>query len=132
MVRSAPRAAGGRHVSQRHDRVIRSRYYDESHLDGAPAIFPAEPLSAVGVPDTRCTLQVYVEDCTGCALCVEGLVVMPRGTEYERKMLVEQVELGTRREEGVRQGIERFRGRERISRCQLTRLQGCGHECRQT
>jgi pyruvate-ferredoxin/flavodoxin oxidoreductase len=55
--------------------VIRSRYYDQSHLDDAPATFPSAPLQAVGVPDTRYTLQVYVEDCTGCALCVEACPV---------------------------------------------------------
>ena len=29
------------------------------------------PLNAVGLPGSRYTLQVYVEDCTGCGLCVE-------------------------------------------------------------
>ncbi len=52
--------------------VIRSRYYDESRLDGAPAAFRWAPLDAVGLPDSRYTLQVYVEDCTGCGLCVEA------------------------------------------------------------
>ena len=52
--------------------VIRSRYYDRSHLDGAPDAFLSAPLDAVGLPDARYTLQVYVEDCTGCALCVEA------------------------------------------------------------
>ena len=28
-----------------------------------------------GCPDTRYTLQVYVEDCTGCGLCVEACPV---------------------------------------------------------
>jgi pyruvate-ferredoxin/flavodoxin oxidoreductase len=51
--------------------VIRSRYYDQSRLEGAPAAFQSAPLAARGLPDTRYTLQVYVEDCTGCALCVE-------------------------------------------------------------
>jgi pyruvate-ferredoxin/flavodoxin oxidoreductase len=55
--------------------VIRSRYYDESELDGAPATFPSAPLQAVGLPDARYTLQVYAEDCTGCALCVEACPV---------------------------------------------------------
>ena len=55
--------------------VIRSRYYDGSELDGAPAAFPSAPLQAVGLPDARYTLQVYVEDCTGCALCVEACPV---------------------------------------------------------
>ncbi len=52
--------------------VIRSRYYDQGRLGAAPAAFRSAPLDAVGLPDTRYTLQVYVEDCTGCALCVEA------------------------------------------------------------
>jgi pyruvate-ferredoxin/flavodoxin oxidoreductase len=55
--------------------VIRSRYYDSAQLDGAPDGFLSAPLDAVGLPDTRYTLQVYVEDCTGCALCVEACPV---------------------------------------------------------
>ncbi len=55
--------------------VIRSRYYDRSHLDGAPAGFQAAALDAVGMPDARYTLQVYVEDCTGCELCVQACPV---------------------------------------------------------
>jgi pyruvate-ferredoxin/flavodoxin oxidoreductase len=51
--------------------VIRTRQYDKSHLKGAPDGFRSAPLNAVGLPDTRYTLQVYVEDCTGCGLCVE-------------------------------------------------------------
>jgi pyruvate-ferredoxin/flavodoxin oxidoreductase len=56
--------------------VIRSRYYDESKLLGAPPGFQSAPLSVRGLPDTRYTLQVYVEDCTGCALCVEACPVI--------------------------------------------------------
>jgi pyruvate-ferredoxin/flavodoxin oxidoreductase len=52
--------------------VIRSKYYDRSRLEDAPASFHSAPLDAVGLPDTRYTLQVYVEDCTGCGLCVEA------------------------------------------------------------
>ena len=59
--------------------VIRSRYYDRSHLDGAPDGFRSAPLDAVGLPDTRYTLQVYVEDCTGCSLCVEACPVVAPG-----------------------------------------------------
>ncbi|HSD03970.1 MAG TPA: pyruvate:ferredoxin (flavodoxin) oxidoreductase [Gaiellales bacterium] len=51
--------------------VIRSRFYDPERLEGAPDGFPSAPLDARGLPDARFTLQVYVEDCTGCALCVE-------------------------------------------------------------
>jgi pyruvate-ferredoxin/flavodoxin oxidoreductase len=59
--------------------VIRSRQYDQSQLDGAPDGFRSAPLSAVGLPDTRYTLQVYVEDCTGCNLCVEACPVAAAG-----------------------------------------------------
>ena len=59
--------------------VIRSRLYDGSLLDGAPAGFRAAPLSAVGLPGASYTLQVYVEDCTGCALCVEACPVSAPG-----------------------------------------------------
>ena len=55
--------------------VIRSTYYDESLLAGAPADFKSAPLDARGLPDTRFTLQVYVEDCTGCELCVQACPV---------------------------------------------------------
>ena len=59
--------------------VIRSRYYDASRLEGAPDAFRSAPLDAVGLPDTRYTLQVYVEDCTGCELCVQACpVTAPR------------------------------------------------------
>jgi len=55
--------------------VIRATYYDESLLKGAPADFLSAPLDARGLPDTRFTLQVYVEDCTGCELCVQACPV---------------------------------------------------------
>jgi pyruvate-ferredoxin/flavodoxin oxidoreductase len=59
--------------------VIRSRYYDQSRLTGAPEPFQSAPLAAVGLPDSRYTLQVYVEDCTGCGLCVEACPVVAPG-----------------------------------------------------
>jgi len=52
--------------------VIRSKFYDLKDLAGAPDGFPAAPLETRGLPDSRYTLQVYLEDCTGCGLCVEA------------------------------------------------------------
>ena len=51
--------------------VIRAKVYSAKHLDAAPAGFTSAPIDARGFPDTRYTLQVYEEDCTGCGLCVE-------------------------------------------------------------
>ncbi|WP_332877431.1 pyruvate:ferredoxin (flavodoxin) oxidoreductase [Massilia sp. S19_KUP03_FR1] len=51
--------------------VIRARYYHEDLLAGAPAAFRSAPVNARGYPETRFTLQIYAEDCTGCGLCIE-------------------------------------------------------------
>ncbi len=52
--------------------VIRARFYHEDTLEKAPASFESAPVTARGFPETRYTLQIYVEDCTGCGLCVEA------------------------------------------------------------
>ncbi len=51
--------------------VIRAKFYDEAKLESAPQAFKTAPIDARGFPDTRYTLQVLVEDCTGCGLCVQ-------------------------------------------------------------
>jgi len=51
--------------------VIRAKFYDRSRLRGAPPGFKSAPIDARGLPNTRYSLQVYLEDCTGCGLCVE-------------------------------------------------------------
>jgi pyruvate-ferredoxin/flavodoxin oxidoreductase len=55
--------------------VIRAKFYHESSLADAPESFPSAPISARGFPETRYSLQVYVEDCTGCTLCVDACPV---------------------------------------------------------
>ena len=52
--------------------VIRSKFYHEKELHQAPESFPSAPISARGFPETRFTLLVSIEDCTGCGLCVES------------------------------------------------------------
>ncbi|HUZ38682.1 MAG TPA: pyruvate:ferredoxin (flavodoxin) oxidoreductase [Streptosporangiaceae bacterium] len=64
--------------------VIRSKFYDGARLDGAPDGFASAPLDARGLPDARYTLQVYVEDCTGCGLCVEACPVSEPGEPDRR------------------------------------------------
>jgi pyruvate-ferredoxin/flavodoxin oxidoreductase len=51
--------------------VIRAKYYDEGKLDGSPESFKSAPVNARGYPAERFTLEVYLEDCTGCGICVE-------------------------------------------------------------
>ncbi|MGB5151296.1 MAG: pyruvate:ferredoxin (flavodoxin) oxidoreductase [Mycobacterium sp.] len=59
--------------------VIRAKFYERERLAVAPESFPSAPLDAVGLPDTRYTLQVYAEDCTGCGLCVEACPAVTPG-----------------------------------------------------
>ena len=51
--------------------VIRAKMYDEIHLHDAPETFKAVPARWKGLQEQKYTLQVAVEDCTGCRLCVE-------------------------------------------------------------
>jgi len=51
--------------------VIRAKFYNEKRLESAPVAFKSAPISSRGFPDIRYTLQIYLEDCTGCNLCVE-------------------------------------------------------------
>jgi len=52
--------------------VIRAKFYHEEHLQHAPDGFPSAPVSARGFPETRYTLEIYQEDCTGCEMCVHA------------------------------------------------------------
>ena len=51
--------------------VIRAKYYDADALAAAPATFKSAPVNARGYPGVRFSLELYVEDCTGCGVCVE-------------------------------------------------------------
>jgi pyruvate-ferredoxin/flavodoxin oxidoreductase len=50
---------------------IRAKRYDESQLEGAPDGFKSATPKGKGQEGKRHTLQIAVEDCTGCGLCVE-------------------------------------------------------------
>ena len=54
---------------------IRARQYDASLLADAPPRFASASLVGRGFPDKRFTIEVAVEDCTGCELCVEACPV---------------------------------------------------------
>ena len=83
--------------------VIRSRYYEPAQLAGAPAAFASAPLVAPGLPDRRYTLQVYVEDCTGCGLCVDACPIVTPG---DRKAI--NLDPGAPRIAGERENIAFF------------------------
>jgi pyruvate-ferredoxin/flavodoxin oxidoreductase len=51
--------------------TIRAKSCNESQLANAPTGFKHMPAKWRELPDQRYTIQVAVEDCTGCQLCVE-------------------------------------------------------------
>ena len=51
--------------------MIRAKAYDAARLEGAPPGFLSAPVNARGYPDKRFTLQIAVEDCTGCGICID-------------------------------------------------------------
>ncbi len=81
--------------------VIRSRYYERvGRWTTRPRASAAAELNAPGLPETRYTLQVYVEDCTGCGLCVEACPVSAAGEPVQRAINLDEREplLGVARE----------------------------------
>ncbi|TNG94811.1 pyruvate:ferredoxin (flavodoxin) oxidoreductase [Pasteurellaceae bacterium USgator11] len=52
--------------------AIRAKFYHKALLEQAPPGFRSAMTTARGFPDTRYTIQLYPEDCTGCSLCVDA------------------------------------------------------------
>jgi pyruvate-ferredoxin/flavodoxin oxidoreductase len=76
--------------------VIRAKYYNEERLAGAPASFKSAPVNARGYPEARFTLQFYVEDCTGCGLCVEACpATSPREADVKAINMADKLPLLT-------------------------------------
>jgi pyruvate-ferredoxin/flavodoxin oxidoreductase len=88
--------------------VIRSRYYHPARLEGAPDGFRSALLTGPGLPDTRYTLQVYVEDCTGCGLCVEACPVSSGGDPVRKAINLDDREPLLEAERGNIEFFERL------------------------
>jgi pyruvate-ferredoxin/flavodoxin oxidoreductase len=52
--------------------VIRAKLFDPKYLENAPATFKSMDGKWKEFPNTKYSIQVAPEDCTGCALCVEA------------------------------------------------------------
>jgi pyruvate-ferredoxin/flavodoxin oxidoreductase len=72
--------------------VIRAKIYEPQYLDQAPTAFKSMDAKFKEFPNTKYTIQVSTEDCTGCALCIEACPAKDK-TEVGRKALnlVEQL-----------------------------------------
>jgi pyruvate-ferredoxin/flavodoxin oxidoreductase len=63
--------------------VIRSKAYDAAVLHGAPSSFKSAEARLPGWKNLKYTLQVAVEDCTGCGICVD---VCPARNKSEARL----------------------------------------------
>jgi len=80
--------------------TIRAKVCSESDLNGAPAGFKHMPAKWREFPDKLYTIQVAVEDCTGCRLCVEVCPAKDK-SNVSRKALNMQLQLPLRASERV-------------------------------
>jgi len=51
--------------------VLRAKVYDEGDLKAAPSTFKSTEARWKELPNKKYTLQLSIDDCTGCALCIE-------------------------------------------------------------
>jgi len=66
--------------------VIRAKIYEPQYLEKAPATFKSMDAKFKESPNTKYTVQISTEDCTGCALCVETCPAKDK-TQVGRKAL---------------------------------------------
>ena len=71
--------------------VIRTKVYPESELAGAPEGFRSAPAKWREYSDRRFTLQLSVEDCTGCGLCVEVCPAKDKSNVSRKALNMESV-----------------------------------------
>ena len=82
--------------------VIRAKFYHEDHLDNAPEGFPSAPVSARGFPETRYTLEIYQEDCTGCEMCVNACPAYDPADETNTKKAINMTDKAPLMEQGLK------------------------------
>ncbi|HUG52089.1 MAG TPA: pyruvate:ferredoxin (flavodoxin) oxidoreductase [Vicinamibacteria bacterium] len=76
--------------------AIRAKVYEPGHLAGAPLGFVSDEFKSVDLKGLKYSLQVAVEDCTGCGLCVEVCPV--RDKSQPRLKAINMAEQRPRRE----------------------------------
>jgi pyruvate-ferredoxin/flavodoxin oxidoreductase len=66
--------------------VIRAKVYEPQYLDKAPATFKSMDAKFKELPNTKYSIQISTEDCTGCGLCIEACPAKDK-TQVGRKAL---------------------------------------------
>ncbi|WP_100278359.1 pyruvate:ferredoxin (flavodoxin) oxidoreductase [Mariprofundus aestuarium] len=82
--------------------VIRAKFYHEDHLENAHEGFPSAPVSARGFPETRYTLEIYQEDCTGCEMCVHACPAFDLTDETKTRKAINMTPKAPMLEQGIK------------------------------
>jgi len=64
--------------------VIRAKIYDPAHLEGAPQTFKSVEARGKDYKEKKYTLQVAVEDCTGCGICITACPTTDKNDEKRK------------------------------------------------
>jgi pyruvate-ferredoxin/flavodoxin oxidoreductase len=96
--------------------VIRAKIYEPKYLEQAPATFKSLDAKFREFPDTKYTVQLSVEDCTGCGLCIEACPAKDK-SQVGRKALNLVDQLPIREQE--RANWEFFQSLPLVDRSQL-------------
>ena len=62
--------------------VVRAKQIDEKDLAGAPDTFATVPSKTKNDRNLKYRLQVYIEDCTGCGVCIETCPAKNKALEF--------------------------------------------------
>jgi len=96
--------------------AIRAKFYAPSELESAPATFKSAPFKSKEFPGNQYSLQVAVEDCTGCSLCVKVCPVVDKKTPGHKAIdMCEQLPLRN----AERENFEFFLGLPEADRSQV-------------
>ena len=102
--------------------VIRAKVYEESALTSAPPTFKSADARWRELPGLEYTLQVAVEDCTGCELCVEVCPAKDK-SNVSRKAINMRPQLSLREQE--RENWARSPNLPRAARPRLRKIWAC-------
>ncbi|MFW6137784.1 MAG: pyruvate:ferredoxin (flavodoxin) oxidoreductase [Spirochaetota bacterium] len=80
---------------------IRIKFYDPSHLKGAPGTFKSAQARSKKMKGLRCSVQVAPEDCTGCGQCANTCpgVKKVNGRKTDHKALMMKAQRPLREQE---------------------------------
>lgn len=78
---------------------VRSKVYDSALLDGAPASFKSADAKWKQFEGKKFTVQVAVEDCTGCGLCAHNCPVKKETPAEKPLVMVNQMSVRDRERE---------------------------------